>query len=57
MYFIIMINDILDFFYTVVYFYFFPFTFFVFLIYIFSVNVYVVLEENPKTLSFDDASL
>ena len=40
MYLIIMINDLLDFFYTVVYFYFFPFTFFVFLIYIFSVNIY-----------------
>ena len=38
MYIIIAINDLLDFFYTVLYFYFFPFLFFVILIYIFAIN-------------------
>ena len=57
MYIIIAIHDILDFFYTVLYFYFFPFLFFAFLIFIFVKNVQEQNNLTEGSISLDKASL
>ena len=57
MYIIIIINDIMDFFYTVLYFYFFPFLFFALLIYIFMNNAGTQRELNDTSINLDKVSL